>query len=117
MTDQYPGRLVKERYTTRKLPDTILEVTEEVVTAVRQRIITKSNGELPPGELSVCACGHERRRADVHTPYTADWTSVLVFPTMRHIVARASNRAFVGLPMCTSYYARPGCHIAHHLPG
>ena len=91
---------MKERYTTRKLPDTILEVTEEVVTAVRQRITTKSNGELPPGELSVCTCGHERRLADVHTPHTAEWTSVLVFPTMRRIVARASNRAFVGLPMC-----------------
>ncbi len=28
-----------------------------------------------------------------------------VMPTMQHIIARASNRAFVGLPLCTHMFA------------
>ena len=32
---------------------------------------------------------------------------MLVFPTMRRIVARASNRAFVGLPLCTHLATAP----------
>ena len=44
MADQYPGRLLKERFTPRRLPDTILEVADEVATAVRQHLTVEANG-------------------------------------------------------------------------
>nr|VWO96362.1 Tea4 [Ganoderma boninense] len=70
--DRYPGRIMKERFTARKLPDTVLEIIDEAKIAVPQRIAVKDN----------------------------EWASVLVFPTMQQIVARTNNRAFVGLPLC-----------------
>ncbi|KAI0080996.1 cytochrome P450 [Panus rudis PR-1116 ss-1] len=33
-------------------------------------------------------------------PPSDDWTPIDVLPTMQHIVARVSNRIFVGLPLC-----------------
>ncbi|KAM5540999.1 hypothetical protein V8D89_005310 [Ganoderma adspersum] len=72
VADRYQVRILKERFSARRLPDTILEVADEVSTAVRQRITAKDN----------------------------EWTSMLVFPTMQKIVAQANNRAFVGLPLC-----------------
>ncbi|PIL25700.1 cytochrome P450 [Ganoderma sinense ZZ0214-1] len=72
VADRYPGRILKERFTPRKLPDTILEVVDEAAIAVRQRIAAKDS----------------------------EWNSVLVFPTMQQIIACAINRAFVGLPLC-----------------
>ncbi len=34
----------------------------------------------------------------------AEWVTVNAVKTMQEIVARASNRAFVGLPVCTSSF-------------
>jgi hypothetical protein len=34
---------------------------------------------------------------------TESWTEVPVFDTMNNVVARASNRIFVGLPLCENY--------------
>ncbi|KAM5541332.1 hypothetical protein V8D89_004886 [Ganoderma adspersum] len=54
------------------LPALLPEVIDEVVVAVDENITTKGN----------------------------EWASVEVMPAMQKIVARASNRAFVGLPLC-----------------
>jgi S-formylglutathione hydrolase FrmB len=34
---------------------------------------------------------------------TESWTEVPVFDTINKVVARASNRIFVGLPLCENY--------------
>lgn len=34
---------------------------------------------------------------------TESWTEIPVFDTMNKVVARASNRIFVGLPLCENY--------------
>ena len=34
-----------------------------------------------------------------------EWTSVIVSPMIRRVVARASNRLFVGLPLCALFYS------------
>ena len=35
-----------------------------------------------------------------NTSFDAEWAAVKVMPVMQHIVSRASNRAFVGRPLC-----------------
>ncbi|KAI1787002.1 cytochrome P450 [Ganoderma leucocontextum] len=71
LLDEYHVDVVKENLT-RKLPTILPDVIDEVVVAVKEHITTKEK----------------------------EWTSVEVMPAMQKIVARASNRAFVGLPLC-----------------
>ena len=49
VADRYQVRILKERFSVRRLPDTILEVADEVTTAVRQRITATDNGGSEPG--------------------------------------------------------------------
>ena len=47
--DRYQTKILKERLTVRRLPDVVLEVVDEVATAVRQRIsVAKDNGVSEP---------------------------------------------------------------------
>ncbi|RPD64678.1 cytochrome P450 [Lentinus tigrinus ALCF2SS1-7] len=70
--DPYHVDIIKEKLT-RTLPAVLPEVVDELRLAVQEYIPAKDEGE---------------------------WVKVTVMPTMQHIVARASNRAFVGLPLC-----------------
>ncbi|KAI1787001.1 cytochrome P450 [Ganoderma leucocontextum] len=70
--DEYHVRVVKEKLAGRMLQYILPDVIDEITVAVRDCITTHGHG----------------------------WTSVEVMPTMQNIVARASNRAFVGLPLC-----------------
>ena len=44
VSDDYGVRILKERFTARKLPDTILEVVDEVAVASGQRIAVEGKG-------------------------------------------------------------------------
>jgi hypothetical protein len=67
--------VVIRRHMTRSLGSLVSEIEEELAVAVTQY------------------WGHD----------TESWTDVKVFSTMTKVVARASNRIFVGLPLCKSY--------------
>ncbi|PIL27969.1 cytochrome P450 [Ganoderma sinense ZZ0214-1] len=70
VADQYHVKVLQEKLT-RRLPDLLPDIVDEVTVAVQDHIVSKE-----------------------------DWTSVEVVPVMQNIIARASNRAFVGLPLC-----------------
>ncbi|KAI1792290.1 cytochrome P450 [Ganoderma leucocontextum] len=71
MSDPYHVGIIKEKLT-RMLPLVLPDVTDELAVAVQEYIPTKGD----------------------------EWTTVNVMTTMQKIVARASNRVFVGLPLC-----------------
>ncbi|PIL30270.1 cytochrome P450 [Ganoderma sinense ZZ0214-1] len=71
LADEYHVEVVKEKLT-RKLPAVLPDVIDEVTVAVKDHIVTRED----------------------------EWTSVEVMPVMQKIIARVSNRAFVGLPLC-----------------
>ncbi|KAM5541320.1 hypothetical protein V8D89_004874 [Ganoderma adspersum] len=71
LADEYHVDVVKEKLT-RTLPTVLPDVIDEVTIAVQDHILTREG----------------------------EWTSVEVLPVMQKIIARVSNRAFVGLPLC-----------------
>ncbi|PIL27965.1 cytochrome P450 [Ganoderma sinense ZZ0214-1] len=71
VTDQYHVKVLQEKLT-RRLPELLLDIVDEVMAAVQDHIVSRED----------------------------EWTSVEVIPVMQNIIARASNRAFVGLPLC-----------------
>ncbi|RDX42957.1 cytochrome P450 [Lentinus brumalis] len=72
ITDPYHVDIIREKLT-RTLPAVLPDVVDELSLAVQEYIPAKNDGK---------------------------WVTVTVMPTMQHIIARASNRAFVGLPLC-----------------
>ncbi|KAI0713160.1 cytochrome P450 [Cerioporus squamosus] len=72
LTDAYHIDIIKEKLT-RTLPTVLPNVIDELELAVQEYIPTKDDGK---------------------------WVTITVMPVIQHIVARASNRAFVGLPLC-----------------
>ena len=81
--------MLKEKLT-RSLPTILPEVIDEVAGAVNEHIAAKENGTF-------------------YSPFVGniltdvvfiEWADVEVLTTIQKIVARASNRAFVGLPLC-----------------
>ncbi|KAM5543922.1 hypothetical protein V8D89_002539 [Ganoderma adspersum] len=71
MSDPYHVGIIKEKLT-RMLPTVLPDLTDELAVSVREYIPTTGD----------------------------EWTAVNVMTTMQKIVARASNRVFVGLPLC-----------------
>ncbi|KAH9897770.1 cytochrome P450 [Cubamyces lactineus] len=69
--DPYHVDVIKEKLT-RSVPAILPDVIDELTLAVPQHIPAKSD----------------------------EWLEIQVMPTMQQIVARASNRVFVGLPVC-----------------
>ena len=75
---------------TRALPRLVPEVYDEVDNAFNE-LIPRTGGEI---------------RTSQHLPYSPDtrilkdWTSVKALETFMTIVCRASNRIFVGRPLC-----------------
>ncbi|RDX42959.1 cytochrome P450 [Lentinus brumalis] len=72
LTDGYHIDIIKEKLT-RTLPAVLPNVIDELRLAVQEYIPAKDDGK---------------------------WVTITVMPVIQHIVARASNRAFVGLPLC-----------------
>ena len=85
---EYHVHVLKEKLT-RSLPTILPEVIDEVAGAVNEHIATKENGIHLP---HICL-----RHTDT---VFIEWASVEVLTAIKKIVARASNRAFVGLPLC-----------------
>ena len=89
--DPYHLDIIKEKLT-RTLPAVLPRVIDELKVAVQDHIPTQGEGM---ALQSSCGLGSTR----TYTSAT-EWVSVNVKKTMEEIVARATNRAFVGLPLC-----------------
>nr|VWO96215.1 Repressed by TUP1 protein 4 [Ganoderma boninense] len=91
LSDEYHVKLLQEKLT-RRLPAVLPDIVDEVTAAVKVHIVTREDGRPMKYQLTT------------HTPTqlfrVAEWTSVDVMPVMQDIIARVSNRAFVGLPLC-----------------
>ncbi|KAM5541327.1 hypothetical protein V8D89_004881 [Ganoderma adspersum] len=70
-SDEYHVDVLKEKLT-RSLPAMLPDLVDEVVISIEEHLPTDGN----------------------------EWTSIEVLPAVQKIIARASNRAFVGLPLC-----------------
>lgn len=60
--------------------------------------LTPQIGSLVPDMADETACAFDAYWKD--TEMSGDWREVCVFESMRHIVGRVANRAFIGLPFC-----------------
>ena len=89
--DPYPVDIIREKLM-RTLPVVLPDVLDELTLAVPDHIPTVADGALTPVEAFYL----------VVLTLISEWTIVHVFPTMQRIVARASNRVFVGAPACTT---------------
>ena len=69
-----------------------------------RRELTRGIGAQIPGVLDELAMSV----GEYWGKNTDDWTDVKVFDTMMKIVSRASNRIFVGLPLCETWL-KPNC--------
>ena len=91
LADEYHVDVVKEKLT-RSLPTVLPDVIDEVTIAIKDHISTREDGMTRESSLAE----HMLTQIDC----TVEWTSVEVLPVMQKIIARVSNRAFVGLPLC-----------------
>ena len=88
--DPYHVDIIREKLT-RTLPAVLPEVVDELGLAVQEYIGARDDGGTYP---------HIEYERMSNTTSNVEWTAVKVMPVMQHIVSRASNRAFVGLPLC-----------------
>lgn len=88
LTSPYPAAILHQ-YLNRQLGDRVSIVYDEMLAAFDDLILTQStNGKSFSGVL-----GAEAEIA-------LDWVGVLGFSTVVKIIARTTNRTFVGLPAC-----------------
>lgn len=77
------------------------EIDEEIHAAFQDYMPDCGDGTLPFN----ASRKHNAER------YTAEWTPVHVIDVARDVVARASNRVFVGLPVCEYDWLDPAQHL------
>ena len=81
------------------------ELRDEIITAFDDNLNLNGNGEV----FSVTENDRSLMLGDV------EWKSVPALTTMRQIVCRASNRSFVGLPLCMYFLSSPACAFEYCL--
>lgn len=92
LDDPYHVDIIREKLM-RTLPVVLPDVIDELTVAVPDYIPTHGAGAFPALN-SIFMLSPLTRLRD------AEWTTVSAMPTMQKIVARASNRVFVGTPLC-----------------
>ena len=92
LDDPYHVDIIREKLM-RTLPVVLPDVIDELAVAVSDYIPTNGNGAFLIGAYTL-----RRHKLNV----CAEWMTVDAMPTMQKIVARASNRVFVGTPLCKS---------------
>ena len=103
--DPYHVEIIRDKLM-RTLSAVIPDMVDELAVAVPGYIPV--NGD---GARVVQPLGYRKRR--LTSVYFLEWTTVKVMPTMQKIVARVSNRIFVGLPLCAYKYSNPGeCNLS-----
>lgn len=90
---------------TRSLPSRFGEVRDEIVTAC-QEYVDPGNGKF----------AHEQLKELFLRLTYVEWKSLPALQTITHVVTRASNRLFVGLPLC-QYDGSDLNHLAGKLTG
>ena len=97
-TDPYHIDLIKEKLT-RSLPAVLPDVVDELRSAIPQYIPTHGGGTCPPSTpppIRDVLSAQEGCSREI----SAEWTTIDAVPTFMGVVARLSNRVFVGLPIC-----------------
>lgn len=79
---------------TRNIGALIPDVADEVAVAVEDAI--PKTGDRKISFFFFTSFGPHSRAA-------VEWVSVVAFPAMTRVVCRASNRVFIGLPLCTCF--------------
>ena len=75
-------------------------IRDEIATAFDEALDLKDNGE------------HGFDMTTVHLPWKrSEWRSVPALSAVRKVVCRASNRVFVGLPLCMFVLLPKSCTI------
>ena len=94
LDDHYHIYVIQNQLT-RSLPTKFADVCEEIDLAFKEHI---PKPEREGGELDLCRT--LRRQALMQIPCHSDWVAVPVVRLMQKVVCRASNRIFVGVPLC-----------------
>ena len=97
--DSYHVDIIKGKLT-RTLPVIMPDVVDELEHAVSHYIEAGEEGERH------CYALVRLLVSSRLTSVCTEWTAVSVMYTMHQIVARASNRVFVGVPLCKPFAAR-----------
>ena len=92
---EYHAEVVREKLT-RSLAAIFPDIIDEMGLAFEQHIPAKSDGTDPH-----CSANLRRRTLTNRLTMLTEWLPVNVMTAMQEIVARASNRVFVGLPVCS----------------
>ena len=85
--DKYPTDVIRSKLT-RDVAGTFKEVREELVMAMDDLIQTR--------EDSKCKILGER----LQLTGSAEWVKVPIPETLQRVICRATNRIFVGIPLC-----------------
>ena len=91
--DDYHVNIVRNQLT-RSLTSNFEEVCDEIGLAFQDNIPQPAKA----GGTGICS---QEPSAYAHDPRHLDWVGVYSLVTMQNIVCRASNRIFVGVPLCT----------------
>lgn len=96
--NSYHNEIVRNQLT-RSMTTTFEDICDEIARAMND-VIPQSKEDSGKGIL------WERMKTLIWTPAFQEWVGVNCLASMRDVVCRASNRVFVGAPLCKSFPLR-----------
>ena len=90
--DEYHTDVIRSQLT-RNIANTFKDVREELIMAMDDLIPTREDG--------AWQCPWRRGYISQH----AEWIKVSILDTLQRVICRATNRVFVGAPLCPSSFS------------